>query len=385
MHKLKLLTISMIAAGSMVAMQGMAAPAASGSPAADLSAAPSGSDINSAAITQQLQRNLAYTNAQNYQPDNDLGSALVNTQRTLQSDQNAYAAQDKIVNSSSAFSQQVLNANKYETVNGNQVFAQNTDSPSGYLAAYEKNSSSFGANPNYSYMDLINSDTVYNSANDMAPKIDVNTCIYGLAGQDNSNLNSTPSMTANVNSGSAVIPCLYNPQLTQAINYIHMLAGYGSKMNSDYSGNVSKLKSMNQTDMDNYKDMIQNTVTARSAGEDALYDVMQGNIAVNGHSSVNAANSKRYSYRANSTDWQQHIASDSTATVLRQQAYMMAEIEKELSQLIDLQRKQYALSAINEMQMANLAMQMKSQSITGKMQAAGATQSVVSQGNTGNS
>jgi ABC-type transporter Mla maintaining outer membrane lipid asymmetry ATPase subunit MlaF len=137
---------------------------------------------------------------------------------------------------------------------------------------------------------------------------------------------------------------------------------------------------MSQPNMDQYKDMVKNTITARSAGEDALYDVMQGNIAVNGHDSVNAANRKRYSSRANSTVWQQHIASDSTATVLRQQAYMMAEMEKELSQLIDLQRKQYALSAINEMQMANLVMQMKDQSISGKMQAADAQQSAIPQG-----
>ena len=376
MQKLRTLTIAMIAAGSVFGLQSAMAAADQPKPGDD-----SGVAAAVAQVKNQLQRNLAYRNAQNYQADQDLANTLINTTTTNNSSATNTAAQNTILQSSQAFNKQVMNANSY-TLDKNKkpVFVQNVDSPATSLQQYADlpAGSTFGVDPNYSYMDLINSETPYNPLNTKIATTTADTCIYGLAGQS-ADAKMAPLFTAGLMPGVTPIKCAYNPALTQAINYIHMLAGYNSKISSDYSGNEAKLKGLSPDNMTKYKNLVKNTVTARSAGEDALYDVMQGNIAVNGHPSVNNANRTRYTARANSTKWQQDIAQDSQATVQRQQAYMTAEVEKELSELIDLQRKQYALSAINEMQIANLANEMKQQQLLGNLGSAGGQQQAKNQ------
>ena len=378
MHNLRLVTISILAAGTlMVSLPSFAANTDNGNGSAN-NPPSSGSDsaaIN--ALATKFDKNLAYWNSQMYQPDPKLADSLVYLQQQDQSNAKLDGIRDYIVNSSKQFNNQVVNANQYTLDSKNKKqFAMSIVSPSDALKTYAQSvklDPSLVGGTDYSYKDMINGTTNAGPQYEHTVKTDVNTCLYGLAGQVQ-NVPMQASMIASAMPGTAKVLCKYNSKLTQAINYVHNLAGYGVKLNGDYSGNQDKLSSLSADNMKKYSNAVKNIVMARSAGEDALYDVMQGGVSTDGSKSINELSQDHYKSRANDPNWHTQIASGSTATAIREQTYMMADIEKELATLIQLQKDRYALEAINEIQLSNLALESKMNSITTKSSAKNAEQ-----------
>lgn len=373
MHKFRLLTISMVAAGAIIATSMASAAVQKDAPTTkdignDIAAA--GATIGND-ITTMGSSVVGYLNKQMYQMDNNLSSVMTSVEQTLLATQNASASRQIILNSSEKFNKTVLAANSW--TKGTPV---NTvpASPSGSLASYNNavDTGKLGVAP-YSYMQLMNTDinispeTLSIDPTSKNTPMNMDLCRYGYAGTDNSKLDSMPPSYLAAMSATLPVKCQYSPQLTQAINYIHMLAGYGTPMLSGYSGMGSKIKGMDQASRSDYKTDVKSLITARSVGEDALFDLMQGRTVVGSAKSIVETNNERYASQADDPQWHMNVAHSSSATVARQQTYQLADIKKELGTLITLQRKQLALSATNEMLMSNLVYQGKLQGLTAKM------------------
>lgn len=169
--------------------------------------------------------------------------------------------------------------------------------------------------------------------------------------------------TLSDSSSQGAISCHYSPELSNAVSFINHVSYNTVPFVDGVSGNNSEVKTALQNSP-NYNTIVKNAIASRNVGIHALYDILQSNLG--GAAKLSQKNSEA---RAKSTKWHAQMQSATVSALLREQTFMMADIQKQLSTLIQLQRQQLAVQAANEIQNANLMAKQSLEEIKQKSQA----------------
>ena len=168
--------------------------------------------------------------------------------------------------------------------------------------------------------------------------------------------------TLSDSSAQGSISCHYSPELSNAVSFINHVAYNTVPFVQGISGNDSQINTTLQNSPE-YTALIKNAIASRNVGIHALYSILQSNLG--GAAKLSQKNSEA---RATSPEWHAQMQTAPVSALLREQTFMMADIEKQLSTLIQLQRQQLAVQAANEIQNANLMAKQSTEEIKQKTQ-----------------